>query len=137
MSERLIGMECVLCGTPFQTRLSSLVSGATKSCGCAYSRSKNNLHHGRYGTREYTTWVNMWTRCTNTKVKSYRDYGSRGITVHPEWKRFENFYRDMGKRPSNTSIDRINNNGNYEPGNCRWASRKQQNSNQRPRTKKL
>jgi hypothetical protein len=84
-------------------------------------------------TPEYNTWANMLSRCRNPKNDRYRDYGERGITVCERWLRFENFLVDMGLRPSDRhSIDRINNDGNYEPLNCRWATSSEQNNNKRP-----
>jgi hypothetical protein len=74
----------------------------------------------------------MLDRCRNLKNKRWNDYGGRGIRVHESWLNFENFYRDMGARPNGSSLDRYpNQNGNYEPGNCRWATRKQQQRNMR------
>jgi hypothetical protein len=71
----------------------------------------------------------MWTRCTNPNVKSYKDYGGRGITICLRWEQFENFLADMGERPTGLTLDRKNVNGNYEPSNCRWATRKEQAMN--------
>jgi len=74
----------------------------------------------------------MKSRCLNPKVANYKDYGGRGITICDRWKEsFENFLKDMGTRPDGSSIDRIDVNGNYEPGNCRWATAKVQRENQR------
>ena len=84
--------------------------------------------HGMYGTPEYQVWNDMIQRCNNSKRASYKYYGGRGIQVCPKWKdSFLAFFKDMGKKPGNkSSIDRINNNGNYEPGNCKWSSPKMQ-----------
>ncbi len=83
----------------------------------------------------YGTWATMLSRCRNSHFHKYKDYGARGITVCDRWLTFENFLADMGERPKGRSIDRINNDGNYEPGNCRWATPQEQRQNQRPRAK--
>lgn len=86
---------------------------------------------GLRATRAYTSWDGMIQRCFNPNNKRFKGYGGRGITVCERWRKFHDFYADMGERPSGLSIDRINNDGDYEPGNCRWATPKQQQNNLR------
>ncbi len=133
--------ECE-CGTVKAILNLTLKSGGTQSCGClarerASARVKENpprLKHGGKRTITYNSWQGMVSRCLNEKDWKYKRYGGRGITVCRRWSDpdsgFLNFLEDMGQRPSSAhSIDRINNDGNYEPGNCRWATRAQQNQN--------
>ena len=88
------------------------------------------LTHGMTKTITYTSWSQMWQRVKGNKPNYKKYYVDKGITVCDRWERFENFYADMGERPSKLySIDRINNDGNYEPSNCRWATSKEQNQN--------
>lgn len=112
----------------------SLRTGNTTSCGCFQREiaGKLSFKHGMGTSREYASWEAMKQRCLNPNNAGYSDYGGRGITVCERWMEFENFYADMGPRPGKRSLDRENNNGNYEPTNCRWATPKQQVDNRRP-----
>lgn len=121
------------CGERNVVRTSSLRHGKSKSCGCGMGWS---FKHGHSKTRTYNSYMAMLRRCYETKCRSYQDYGARGITVCARWRGphgFENFLADLGERPRGKTIDRKNVDGNYEPGNCRWATNKMQANNKRPR----
>ena len=122
------------CGTIRHVRLNDLRTGNTKSCGCLYRELAvtRNRTHGMRPTPIYTCWRHMKARCYNTKSLYYSHYGGRGIKMCQRWRdSFAAFYADMSPRPEGLSIDRINNDGDYEPGNCRWATRTMQSQNTR------
>jgi len=125
------------CGKNTSVLGSNLRRGKTKSCGCTrmLSIARAVTKHGKIGTREYRSWASMCNRCFNPNQSGYENWGGRGITVCDRWRGehgFEYFLADMGPRSEGTSLDRFpDDNGNYEPGNVRWANAHQQRINQR------
>lgn len=112
---------------------SALTFQGAQSCGCLTTelRRAKSTKHGLSDSRVWRAWKEMKRRCTDHRRRNYSDYGGRGISVCERWNSFDNFLFDMGEPPDGMSIDRINNEGNYEKGNCRWTDRTTQNRNSR------
>ena len=129
--------RCGLCGEEFKANTYDVVRGKTKSCGCYNKRRTSETHktHGLGYTRLYRIWINMKDRIYNSKHKNYNDYGGRGITICEEWLDIHNFYDWVitkgYEENKGLSIDRIDNDGNYCPENCRWVDKTIQSRNQR------
>lgn len=125
--------ECLLCGNYIFTKGTSVKNGYTKSCGCI---SKNNAKtHGMHGTPLYKKWKGMKARTKSNDQVHKERYKDRGIVVCKRWEKFENFYNDMNESyVEGSELDRIDNDGNYEPSNCRWVTHKE-NSNNRSKYK--
>ena len=130
-------MLCVCdCGQKGKYRLPSLKNGHVKSCGCLSKEvtAARNFKHGQAlrnnQSGAYRSWCRMITRCTNPSIKEFKHYGGKGISVCAEWMdSFESFYKYMGDRPKYYTIERIDSKKNYEPGNVRWATQREQTRN--------
>jgi len=121
------------CGNTVKVAGGHLRSGHTNSCGCLIKETTKdiNFKHGKTGTKNFHIWAGMRDRCNNPNNPAYKNYGGRGIKICQRWNEFKNFLADMGKKPKGLTLDRIDNDGNYEPKNCRWTTRKEQNRNSR------
>ena len=121
------------CGNEVTVYLDRLRHSLTQSCGC-YQRQRareSQTAHGMRRSSSYNSWSGMVARCKNPNHPAFDSYGERGIKVCDRWLKFENFYADMGEKPDNHSLDRIDNNGSYCPENCKWSTVKEQNNNKR------
>lgn len=120
---------CVCGNTTFADN-NDIARGQTTSCGC--KSPYRRIHGLSHKSKSYFCWASMKARCFEPELDAFKHYGGRGITVCQRWlDSFENFHTDMGERPRGMTLDRINNDGNYEPSNCRWATTKQQSRNKR------
>lgn len=128
----LIALYKCACGNQVEALRSRVKNGYTRSCGCLASDTKPNLRHGMRNSPEYSSWQSMKGRCLDHSNKDYPRWGGRGVTVCKEWiDSFEAFFSHIGPRPPGTSLDRIDNNRGYEPGNVRWATASEQMQNTR------
>lgn len=121
------------CGTSKSIEVSSIARGDSASCGCLQKQvaTARWTTHGLMGTRAHACWKSMKARCLNPLETGYKYWGGRGITICEKWLTFEGFFEDMGEAPEGMTIGRRDNDGNYEPGNCRWETQVQQQRNRR------
>jgi len=120
-SKRTFDVVCS-CGNQKNVFIDNIIRGKSLSCG----ECRKDRHQ-----KTYSCWVNFRNRCTNKNHSQYPDYGGRGISFCQRWSNYDNFLSDMGEAPQGTSLDRIDNDGNYEPSNCQWTDVKSQNTNKR------
>ena len=123
------------CGS-ITVALASSIGKGTNSCGCLAveriaEQGRKNKIHGLTDTRAHLSWQAMINRCTKPKNNRFKHYGGRGIKVCERWMKFTNFFADMGQRPVGLTLERKDVNGNYEPGNCKWATQLEQQRNRR------
>lgn len=137
---RIVWWKCRCdCGHIAEVISGHLANGTTTSCGCYRKENPSSLRHGhaRKGrvTKEWTSWSNMKRRCYDPRNEDFHTYGGRGITVCDRWRySFANFLKDMGERPGGLTLNRKDNDGNYEPGNCEWATEETQANNKTSNT---
>ena len=144
--KRMAKFLCI-CGESFESQIPIIKAGSTVSCGCVKSERARKIGKAQVGDQHnswrggirshylYTTWNGMMQRCFNEKKSNYKSYGGRGITVCPQWQDSKVFLEFcdtvLGERPEGYTLDRIDNDGNYEPGNVRWADKETQSNNRR------
>lgn len=116
------------CGVQLHVVGTALATHHTRSCGCSRARPRK---HGKRHSRAYNTWANMHQRCRNPQHPRYKDWGGRGVVICERWYSFSAFYADMGDPPPGMTLDRRDNDGPYDPSNCRWATSATQNQNKR------